>query len=161
MKHWNTETLSALQKVRKIYELCKKKTGKSRCITPKTRQITPQHATSRQNKTNHATSCHITPNRASASTALRTFAVGKVLPLGLTDKKRFIARHSLKRTFASWKKEEKDTLEIRSQHVESFTIYHLPFNHLGGCKNPAAKFRRTRARRTIMTILTRRYRVTR
>ena len=32
---------------------------------------------------------------------LRTFAVAKVLPLGLTDKKRFIARRSLKRTFAS------------------------------------------------------------
>ena len=58
-------------------------------------------AVSRQNKTNHATSRHIAPKRASCSPVLRTFAVAKVLPLGLTDKKRFIARRSLKRTFAS------------------------------------------------------------
>ena len=44
---------------------------------------------------------HIAPNRASGSPVLRTFAVAKVLPLGLTDKKRFIARHSLKRTFVT------------------------------------------------------------
>ena len=56
---------------------------------------------SRQNKTNHATSRHIAPNHASGSPVLRTFAVAKVLPLGFTDKKRFIARYSLKRTFVT------------------------------------------------------------
>ena len=37
----------------------------------------------------------------SGSPVLRTFAVAKVLALDHTDKKRFIARRSLKRTFAS------------------------------------------------------------
>ena len=41
------------------------------------------------------------PKRASESPVLRTFVVAKVLLLGLTDKKLFIARRSLKRTFAS------------------------------------------------------------
>ena len=73
-----------MQRYKKSMNYARKKTDKSSRITPK------------QDK-----SRHITPNRASGSPEVRTFAVAKVLPLGLTDKKRFIARHSLKRTFAS------------------------------------------------------------